>query len=343
MRFLLKLLALSYFICYSATLFSQVDPTIPLPQRNLQNKLINPIINENPFMSKPPVIKPTPKNLTKPSTGPEFIEKPTPLKKDFMEQEEKIEEEVDEEEQPEEKKNESKSNQENQPRDPNDGMFGTFRIGPMVGFGILMGLNYSLETKFLDYIGLSVNYGGFTNLNLLSLPLIKSFINSSSTDFQLDKFALNYKQYEVKLSIFPIRTSFYIGAAYGRKTIGVNTTGRINLTVSNTPKTQINTPFNQLTEITTIYWTPQIGWLSTSGSPIGWFAFGSELGVQLPIHVSANTSVSFSNPEVAPFINAALQSAEYTEFTNQINNVVVSKLKKYPIPYWNIVKIGWIF
>lgn len=51
-RNILKIFIFIFFICFLTKVYPQVDPTIPLPQRNLQNKLINPIINENPFIEQ---------------------------------------------------------------------------------------------------------------------------------------------------------------------------------------------------------------------------------------------------------------------------------------------------
>lgn len=52
MRGLLKIFVFIFFISYFSKTFAQVDPTIPLPQRNLQNNLTKPIFNENPFIEQ---------------------------------------------------------------------------------------------------------------------------------------------------------------------------------------------------------------------------------------------------------------------------------------------------
>lgn len=223
-----------------------------------------------------------------------------------------------------------------------DGLFGPFRIGPMVGIGILMGPNISIESKIFKYIGLSASYGFYNNLDMFKYSQLKSTLNSQSQYFQFNTLTLSYSQLEGKVSIFPFGGSFFIGAAYGRRLINLNSTGDINVTIPNYPA-RISTPFKETITINSIYWTPQLGWLATWGGSFGWFAIGTELGVQLTLDSSVTTTTTFTDPTAQSLSTYVIQSPEYTTLSSQLSDSITKALKEYPLPYWNILKIGWIF
>ena len=348
MKGLLKILIIIFFICYFSMSYPQVDPTIPLPQRNLQNNLTNPIINDNPFIEQKVPKSSLPKNTPKGQPLPPNQEKEE-IQKNI--QEEEKEEEVNDEEKKEnteekdekkEEKSNNNSSKNESSNDKDDGLFGSFRIGPMIGFGILMGPNISIESKIFKYFGFSASYGTYNNFDLFQFARLKTILNSQSNDFQFDTLTLSYTQFEGKFSIYPFGGSFFIGAAYGRRNINLNSTGNLNVTVPNYP-TRLATPFSESIAISSTYWTPQIGWLATWGGTFGWFAIGTELGVQLTLQSSVTTTTTFTDPSVQSLVPLVLQSPEYTSLTNEMNTSITNALKDYPLPYWNILKIGWIF
>jgi hypothetical protein len=343
MKGLLKISILIFFISYFSKSYPQVDPTIPLPQRNLQNNLTNPIINDNPFIEQKAPKSTLPKSNPA-GQPPPPAQKTEQLQEKIEKEEEETKEEEDKEEKEEKKEEKSDKNQskEESSNDKENGLFGPFRIGPMVGFGILMGPNISLESKIFRYIGFSASYGAYNNFNLFQYAKLKSTLNSQSNDFQFDTLTLSYTQFEGKFSIYPFGGNFFIGAAYGKRNINLNSTGNINITIQNYP-TRLSTPFTESIAISSTYWTPQIGWLATWGGSFGWFAIGTELGVQLTIQSSVATSTSFTDPTVQSLIPLVVQSPEYTSLNNQLSTSITNSLKSYPLPYWNILKIGWIF
>ncbi|KAB8039869.1 hypothetical protein GCL60_06290 [Silvanigrella paludirubra] len=333
MRGLLKIFIIIFFICFLSNSYAQVDPTIPLPQRNLQNNLTNPIINDNPFIDqKLPSVK---KQKNVPSNS-------TTNQNQMKKENEPIEDNEEEKEEKKEVKEENSNKKEEAPEDKDEGLLGPFRIGPMIGFGILMGPNISIESKIFRYIGLSVSYGFYNNFDMFRFSNIKSILNSQSQDFQFNTLTLSYSQLEGKISIFPFGGSFFIGASYGRRLINLYSTGTLNVTIPNYP-TKISTPFNENITINSIYWTPQMGLLATWSGSFGWFAIGTEIGVQLTLDSTVTTSTTFTDPTAQSLSSYVFASPEYTALSNQLSDSITTKLKEYPLPYWNILKIGWIF
>lgn len=212
----------------------------------------------------------------------------------------------------------------------------------MIGFGILQGPNVSIESKIFKFIGLSASYGTFSNLDLFRVSAIKQSLNQKSQDYQIDSLGMNYTQYEAKLSIYPFGGTFFIAAAYGKRNITLNSNGNINITVPSTT-TRISTPFTEEIKISSTYWTPQIGWLATWGGSFGWFAIGTELGVQITLQSSVDLTPTFTNPTLQPLLPVVLASPEYTSMNDQLKTGITDALKEYPLPYWNILKIGWMF
>ena len=347
MKGLLKIFIIIFFICFFSKSFpQQVDPTIPLPQRNLQNNLTNPIINDNPFIEQKAPDSSLPKKTPKGQPQPPVPKKEQIQEKNPVEEDKKEDENEEKKEETKEEKKEEKSDKnaskDDATHDKDDGLFGPFRIGPMVGFGILMGPNISLESKIFRYIGFSASYGKYNNFDLFQYAKLKTTLNSQSNNFEFNTLTLSYTQFEGKFSIYPFGGSFFIGAAYGKRNIDLNATGNINVTIPNYPA-RLSTPFIESLAISSTYWTPQIGWLATWGGSFGWFAIGTELGVQLTIQSSVTTSTTFTDPTVQALLPLVLQSPEYSSLNTQLSNSITNTLKSYPLPYWNILKIGWIF
>lgn len=344
MKSLLKILFIIFFNSFSFKVAAQIDPTIPLQQRNLQNNIINPVINENPFIEHKFPQQKNQNIFKRPSN--EIIKNQD---QQLSEQEniEKVEEEVIEEQNTRtEAAKESNSSSEKVEKseknsDNDEGLFGAIRVGPMIGFGVINGPNLSLESKFWRYIGLSASYSFYNDLDLFAVDQLKSMLNSSK-DFKFDTLKLSYWQYEGKISIFPFGGSFFIGAAFGKRQFYFKSTGTLNITIPNFSE-KLSTPFIDTLTINSTYWTPQIGLLATWSGRFGWFAVGTEIGAQLTLNVAVENSINLTDPVIQPFLSFAVQSAEYNALNDQLRKTISETLKEYPIFYWNILKIGWIF
>jgi hypothetical protein len=346
MRGALKIFIIIFFICNVSNSFSQVDPTIPIPERNLQNTLTNPIIDNNPFIEqnlpKSTLPKEVPSNTPLPTNQPQ--QEIPPQQK--PEKEEEAEKEKLEKEETAEKEKLDKSNDKKEAAsdDSENGLFGPIRIGPMIGLGLLMEPIISIDSKFFRYIGFSINYAWVNGFDMFRIPKVKNFLNSQSDDYQFTSLSLNYSQLEGKVSIYPFGGNFYIGAAYGRRKFDINAKGNLNVSFSFAGfPLNIQTPFIEEINITSIYWTPQIGWLATWGGKLGWFAIGTELGVQLTLQTTVTSTTVFPDPDIQLFIPLVLQTPQYAALSNELNTTISNALKDYPLPYWNILKIGWIF
>lgn len=338
---LLKILAFILIFNYFSIVYSQESSIIPLPQKNLQNELINPVINENSEV-KQEIIEDCKLDDPHCSFQTPAYQKANEMQNEQKEQNEKVARESDEKE-TEKKRNISHSTKSQSVHDNEDeGLFGSFRIGPMIGIGILMGPNISIDTKLFHYLGFSVSYGGYNNFDLFQYGSLKSTLNSKSNEFEFNTLTLNYSQFEGKISIYPFGGTFFIGAALGKRNITLNSTGQINATIPNYSQV-ISTPFSESIDVKSTYWTPQLGWLATWGGSFGWFAIGTELGVQLTLNTSVTTTTTFTDPNVQSLVPLLLQSSEYASLTNQIDSSVTNALKDYPLPYWNILKVGWMF
>ncbi|WP_186645547.1 hypothetical protein [Fluviispira vulneris] len=343
MRKSLETIIIIFLLCFFSKISAQEDPTVPISQRYLNNPLINdttrnPIPSDNPFIQSKGSQK-TNNKILKPNDAL------NPQKKIEVEPKNQPAEEVKKTEQQaadkkEEKKSETAEKKEESRPDADDGLFGSFRIGPMVGFGLLMGPNFSIESKIFKYIGLSVSYAGYNSVNLFAIPQIKSLLNNQSSSFTINTLQMKYTQFEGKLSIFPFGTSFFLGVAYGQRHIKLNANADVNVTILGV---NTSTPVIEDIGVTSIYLTPQIGWLATWGGKYGWFAFGSEFGVQFPVKNTVTLTSTFTDPAVASYVSSILSSDQYIALSNQLQSSIVDNLNNYPLPYWNILKIGWLF
>ncbi|KAB8029175.1 hypothetical protein [Fluviispira multicolorata] len=345
MRKLLKIFIFIFLMSFLTNIFPQEDPTIPISQRYLNNPLINdttrnPISYENPFIDskgsnkiqndnlKPTDgVKPEKNIITEPKNPPaEIVKKVEPAK----------------DEKKESKSTESTEKKDDSKPSEDDGLFGPIRFGPMVGFGILMGPNISIESKFFKYIGLSFSYGGYNNLNLFISPQLKSLLNNQSDSFSIDTLKMTYRQYEAKLSIFPFGSSFFIGIAYGQRNITLKANATIIATITGLPS-KLTTPVEEEINISSVYLTPQLGWLATWGGKFGWFAIGTEFGLQYSLKNTVNLKTTFTDPAAIPYLSLLTTTPEYLALYSQLQTSLTDNLNKYPLPYWNILKIGWLF
>ncbi|BBH52155.1 cell envelope integrity protein TolA [Fluviispira sanaruensis] len=342
MRKLLETVIIIFLLCFFSKVSAQEDPTVPISQRYLNNPLINdatrnPIPSNNPFIQSQGSQKTNNKNLKPNETLNPQKKIETETKNQTVEEAKKNEQQPDKKE---EKKSEIAEKKEESKPDVDNGLFGPFRIGPMVGFGLFMGPNFSIESKIFKYIGLSISYSGFNSINLFYISQIKSLLNNQSSSFTINALKMKYNQLEGKLSIFPFGTSFFLGVAYGQRNISLNANADVIVNISGL---SASTPVKELIEITTIYLTPQIGWLATWGGRYGWFAVGTEFGLQFPVKNTVTLTTTFTDPGVTSSIDTIKASSEYIALSNQLQSSLVDNLNKYPIPYWNILKIGWLF
>jgi hypothetical protein len=222
-----------------------------------------------------------------------------------------------------------------------EGMFGSMRIGPMIGFGLLAGPNISIEAKIHKYLGLSLGYSQYNNLDMNGLYDFRPFINNDNQDFNVNEIHLSSKQIEAKISYFPFGKTFFVGAAFGKRNMTLNVDGTVNASISTLPSPLAASVGAQF-EVSSFYVTPQVGWLASWDGVYGGFAIGTEIGAQIPLSNSVSTTSRVSGVDPS-YVSEVENSSQYLSLKNQVQDEVVSKLKKDPLPYWNIIKIGWLF
>ena len=95
-------------------------------------------------------------------------------------------------------------------------------------------------------------------------------------------------------------------------------------------------------KVDSLYATPQIGWLAIWDGSYGGFALGTEFGIQCSLSHSATLTAS-SSSTYNPYLSELVNTTQYQEMRKQILNQTEDALNNYPLPYWNIIKMGWLF
>jgi len=221
-----------------------------------------------------------------------------------------------------------------------DGMFGSFRVGPMAGFGLVMGPNFTIETKINRYLGASVGVGGYNHLSLLQFGRVKDAVEENADEYEVNTLNLSYMQYEGRLLVYPFGGAFFLGSALGYREISLESSATIFTTVSGYGT--VTAPADIDFTIYSTYVTPQIGWMGVWSGAYGGFAIGTELGVQLNLSARSHLHASVNTGD--PALDAlVLSSPEYQDLYDQINNDALDRFKNIPLPYWNVIKVGWLF
>jgi hypothetical protein len=133
-----------------------------------------------------------------------------------------------------------------------------------------------------------------------------------------------------------------IGLAVGLVVMGL-AVGAFDLRVKGKKKTTAEVD-NQTTSgvvssqsrIKSNYLTPHIGWLSVYDSG---FCFGFELGYHIPFKSSSTYEAKAEESS----LDAVLKTS--SEFQDQKKDLegIVKKLGKTPVPYVNLLRVGWLF
>lgn len=227
------------------------------------------------------------------------------------------------------------------PPPPRQGLFGPVRVGPVVGAGILMGPNMGIESRSFRHFGLAVSYAQYKNLSVFGIYNFRKSINTSS-DYSVNTMYLNYKQLEGRISYFPwTNSSFFLGVAGGKRYIALNLTGTVNAVISQFPL-GISAPIGIEYNVNSWYVAPAVGWLKNWSGRFGGFAIGTDFGFQYTLTSAVTLNAAISGVDRA-YVTAIQSSSQYTSMVDTAKSQTVTKLKKYPLPYWNIVKVGWLF
>lgn len=210
-----------------------------------------------------------------------------------------------------------------EPKDKADrpgGLFGPFRIGPVVGVGLPNLLDFGVTSKLTRYFGAGFHVG--------VIPKFRISYYGDAT--------LSFVEYDAYGRVYPFGNSIFVGAGVGYATARGTLASSYDLTayqaiVPSLPATFV---LNSEGSIHTLILTPEIGVFHTFDSG---FSVGLDMGVQVPI---APSEVKF-NVNVPP----GLPQAAIDQFVVPNNMKVRDTLHtigRKPIPTFGIF-VGWLF
>jgi len=178
---------------------------------------------------------------------------------------------------------------------------GDFLVGPYIEGGLPRLASFGAEGKWLDLLGLSVGYGMIPQITLSQVQM-------------------KLTGWDARFKIYPFRSSFFLGVAYGSQTF----TGSMTQSISG-----ISTTGTVVQDNTFI--TPHIGWnwIWDSG-----FFMGADIGVQLSMG-QTNTFTSDATALVKT-------TAQYTALQKSVLDKA-DLLGKTPLPLLTLLKVGYFF
>ena len=203
--------------------------------------------------------------------------------------------------------------------------FPAHRFGLHADLNVPHIINYGLDYWHSSlWFSTALNFGGYS---------MGGIAKSSDTPNGLD---IKIANQEFMFRVHPTKSSFYIGLGYGNHAITVETKQKISVT----------TPFPGSAdvaisdEIKAGYLLPHIGWLWRLKSGL---TFGTDFGYLSPINPSVDLKSNISN------ISNALVTKEDIEATSEYKNArqdLINKSEQFGklgLPYWTIIRIGWLF
>lgn len=155
---------------------------------------------------------------------------------------------------------EEKSNESHSTYGAENPLIPDFAFGPALTLlGLPTPLRFGLETKYLNTVGLSFDYG--------LIPTIP-----------IDTVTVGLTSWNITAKYYLFQRAMYVGVGFGTQVFtGTSTDTNVNLTVTAT--------------VTTTFLSPHIGWRWVW--PSGFF-YGMEVGVQVPL--TNSTSTTSNNP-----------------------------------------------
>ena len=217
-----------------------------------------------------------------------------------------------------------------------------FRIGPTIGFGIFLGPNINVESKFLKYFGASVGYSQYHIQNVFNYYDVGNYVNSNQSTFTLNGGQMDYMQFEGKFSYFPWGRNFFVGSAFGMRRMKFNFQAKINQTIIAAFPSPISPTLNFEIVDTTTFATPQIGWLYMWSGSWGGYVIGTEIGAQISMTNSIGLNIS-SLDQYASKLSQIQAQPEFIKTKSEIKSKTEDAIHGYPLPYWNVIKFGWMF
>ena len=202
----------------------------------------------------------------------------------------------------------------------------------MASFGLFNFWSLGAEFRFFKLFGLSFDFGGATVDVMHINKMLGSPIKTNKDGADIQKINATFKHQEIRAVIYPFMGSFFIGAAIGNRDIAMSADA--NVDVSGTVG-----QVSGYLKVKNQYVTPQLGWLAVFDNG---FSIGTELGAQLPISKgTGHRSIAILSTGGVP-VSAITSSGGYKEVEKRLDDMIHT-LQRQVFPFWNIIKIGWLF
>ena len=214
----------------------------------------------------------------------------------------------------------AKKEKEVEGEDESHGVFGPFRIGPVVGVGLPGLLSFGGAIKLTKYFGAGVNVGIVPELQF---------------DYYGDA-TVSYQSVILYGHIHPLGGGFFLGAGVGYAHVRGTYAEVFDISDYVSPKSGIDPRFPYTSEATvdTLVLAPELGYFFTWKSG---FTMGVDAGVQIPI---APSEISFESR-----VDSQIPREVVDQFTGPTDDRVESTLERVGqtiIPTVGI-KMGWLF
>jgi hypothetical protein len=196
------------------------------------------------------------------------------------------------------------------------------RLGVSTSAGVPRLTAYSVDTRLLKYFGASFSYS----------PMLE-------TDYFGELARIGIGGWNVTGRLFPTAESFFLGLSYGGQTLTASRTDTYTTTVG---EQTVSMPLKATLTVATTTLTPHFGWFATWD----WgFSLGTEFGVQFALETESRFSLeptgeTSSEPEQAAV--DALEQEERVQKTRRDIEDFGTSVGKQAIPFWNILRIGWM-
>jgi hypothetical protein len=204
--------------------------------------------------------------------------------------------------------------------DHSRGLFGPFRIGPVVGVGLPNLLDFGVTSKLTRYFGAGFHVG--------VIPKFRIGYYGDAT--------LSFVEYDVYGRAYPFGSSIFVGAGVGYATATGTLVSSYDLTAYQAIVPSLPATFllNSEGSVHTLVLRPEIGLFHTFNSG---FSIGFGVGVQVPIapsevHINENLPAGLPQSAIDQFVGPNNQKVRNTLHT----------IGRTPIPTVSVF-VGWLF
>jgi hypothetical protein len=189
-----------------------------------------------------------------------------------------------------------------EPEDDSHGVFGPFRIGPVLSFGLPSLLGFGGMVKLTRYFGAGVNVG------LIPEVTFKYYGEAK----------VSYQDYSLYGHIHPFGGGFFLGAqvGYARVRGTYATTVDLRAYTGMYPGLPEQLAYTSRATVQTLVLTPEIGYFHIFGSG---FSLGVDAGLQLPI---APSEITFQRGATAAGLPSELADRAFAPFDQKVRTTL---------------------